>query len=157
MSSLIPITSLFEVADQTFLDCMNETCHKRSLPCGMDADYIMVAHRRLDGVTMDNGDLTDTQRVDVEITRIWLKIRIWQVCVSHSLLVLHTPFGELDVDYPLSQLGHTRIVIRDYDIDAFKGNGRAMVSRIVSVDTVHRVDESLHPSGPQDTGYHGLR
>ena len=67
------------------------------------------------------------QQTDLELTRLWLHIKVWQVCISHSVLEHMSALPSLRIDYPYTVVLETTKIIRQFPPQALQGNGRCLV------------------------------
>ena len=138
LTPLNAIIRIYDIVDEDILDCLNGLCKGRH--CHFDSSRAVVSLHALDSVELYQ-TLNNVQIADFMITRLWLKVRIWQTCVTHSILSSTIPLSELSMTYPLDILAQAHRAVSSLPAASFEGNGRAMVRR--------RNESSRSSVGPQ--------
>jgi hypothetical protein len=132
---LRPITMLFDQIVPGLVECINLECPRATAGsyCAFDTSQALATQQNLEAV----GPIeitTQVQRADLELTRLWLQIKVWQACISHSMLECFSDMPALRVDYPYIKVVETARCAKRYPYDALKGNGRCMVGDALGLD-----------------------
>jgi hypothetical protein len=129
---LRPITMLFDQIDPSLVECINLECPRAIAGsyCAFDTSRALATQLNLEAI--DPIEIsTLVQRADLELTRLWLQIKVWQACISHSMLECFSIIPALRVDYAYIKVVETARCAKRYRYDALKGNGRCMVGEVL--------------------------
>jgi hypothetical protein len=119
---------VYEAVEPTLIDCINGHCRSSNTTCNLTLLSILDTHAKLREVRpVEN--LSPVQAADQHLTREWLQVKVWQACLSHSLLLpdIQAGFEELTMGYPLVKLYTVANLIRVLPLSGILGNGQAMV------------------------------
>ncbi|KAF0331244.1 putative sucrose utilization protein SUC1 [Colletotrichum asianum] len=91
----------------------------------------------------------EAQQADLLVTREWLKIIVWKICVSKSLLSSSTNSRDsMSLSYPSSIARETVLISRLLPSKAFEANGVAILEKVFDVGCSLADVLSLNPHPP---------
>ncbi|KAK6527372.1 hypothetical protein TWF281_010552 [Arthrobotrys megalospora] len=83
LSAFVSLTQLFVHLDSEFAKSLNGNTNKACGSClGYHKDEMSTVQRDL-GIEKEEGDLRESQQVDITVTRQWIRTLLWQYTVSH--------------------------------------------------------------------------
>lgn len=91
------LTSLFAVVDDDFVSLWKGGRRRSSLIPGA---WLSETQKNLDAIESSIGPFTETQQLDISITRQWLHILAWQVGVGQGLL-WQSDNERMKLEYPI--------------------------------------------------------
>lgn len=164
---LLPGARLYDCLGAPLIDCITGRCECTAVQADQGAhlpqasrgdinalgyavaphllpEAIIATHAALDAIDL-NAILSLVQYADAVLTREFLHVKVWQGCVSHSMLEL-TPVPShpgLGFGYPLERICEVERVLGVLPRQAVAGNGRAMVR---PTDQLSRSPSRLHKS-----------
>lgn len=82
LNGFVTLVHLFSAIDDNFVRVWRGT-RRRSL---CSAPWLADTQRSLDGVALAVNDITETQQLDISVSREWLHVLAWQMGVSNGLI-----------------------------------------------------------------------
>ncbi|SMR59248.1 unnamed protein product [Zymoseptoria tritici ST99CH_1E4] len=98
LNGFVNLANLFSAVDDSFVSAWRGT--RRASLC--DETWLAQTQKQLDATADASGlaDLTETQRLDIGVTREWLHVLAWQMGVSNGL-IWGQGLGGMRLDYPV--------------------------------------------------------
>ncbi|KAN0098915.1 hypothetical protein V8E51_014578 [Hyaloscypha variabilis] len=100
---------------------------------------------------------TEIQQADLLVSRQWLKIIVWQLCLSNGLLSSTSTIECMSFHYPVTIAQHVILVSRLLPHEAFKANGVGILEKIFDIGSsladvllVRQIQTSALEIGPRD-------
>jgi hypothetical protein len=121
---LQPMTRLFEIFDESLIDCVNGIC--RSSECTFNLMKALATHFSIESIEPDSS-LSKVQLADLCVTKSWLQTKTWQACVTHSILEPASTFPQLRIEFPLEIVSKVTEMIKTFPLSALMGNGQCIV------------------------------
>ncbi|ORX34801.1 hypothetical protein BD324DRAFT_635076 [Kockovaella imperatae] len=121
--ALRPTARLYELMEPSLIDCIIGKCYPQT--CGLSTQLALSAHRSLADVSVE-GCVSEVQVADTLLSAQWMHVKIWQACVTHSLLNFRASQPELRIEYPIDCLSATVAATQKISRRAICGNGHVM-------------------------------
>ena len=121
---LRPMVRLYDIVDSEFIECINSQCTGR---CRLDIVRAVAAQQALDMVDPAGG-CSDVQLAIFEISRLWLKMKLWQACLGHNIIAPSPQYEEMGPNYVLKIHARLSDAVESLPSLALEGNGQAIVS-----------------------------
>jgi hypothetical protein len=100
---------------------------------------------------------TEIQQADLLVSRQWLKIIVWQLCLRKGLLSSRSNTEGMSFHYPVTIARDVILVSRLLPLEAFQANGVGILEKIFDIGSsladvllVHQIQTSALEIGPRD-------
>jgi hypothetical protein len=149
LHGLVKLADLFSAVDEAFVQAWRGS--RRTSLC--NENWLARTQKRLDATTTDviPIGLTETQHLDIAITREWLHVLAWQMGVSNGLIWTEGE-GSMRLDYPVELAKNVVEITSGATPLAIDSHGIGMVSFSEHVDT----SGLMMLAGTKDLRYCGL-
>lgn len=130
--SLIILAQLFDPINEEIFSCLSGTCRTSppSIVCSLNSSKV-VQLQRVFSLQMfsEAPSIPSLRLLDLLGTMFWLKTRIWQLGLSHSLLEVAHPDGrELEFDFIVGGIAEGLLtVLQSFPAEAREHNGISFV------------------------------
>ncbi|KAG6034682.1 hypothetical protein E4U41_006467 [Claviceps citrina] len=131
MSGLLDLISLFRNFDSQFLKMWNTPGDSRV--CASTKDYPAKLQQFLDDSIPEVANRTANQQADLLLSREWLRIVVWQLCVSKTLLCSASPLESMSFQFPVSVARNVVTATSLLPRAALEANGVGIVEKIFDV------------------------
>ena len=113
------------------------TFHVDEHQCQLGTAIILTIQRYLTvDLLSDAFTLSALRLVDLLVTLHWLKLKIWQLALSHGLLQEDAIDKELRLDYAISDIGQSMLcVVQTFPRIAWEANGVSLCEKLFDVAT----------------------
>ena len=122
------LAKLFAAVDDNFVRAWRGS--RRSSLC--DEAWLANTQRQLDAVALALGNISETQHLDISVTREWLHVLAWQMGVSNGL-IWGKGEGGMRLDYPIELAKKVVEITSGANALALDSHGIGMVSNITLV------------------------
>ncbi len=123
----INLIHVFYNVDADFLSLWNG----EKQPSG--ASIMLALQRKLDTAIVGHEIISDVQWVDILISKQWLRICVWQLCVQHGLLSSDAKDKSLQFTFPLTVAKEMITLTRSIQKSAFEPHNANLASKIFDV------------------------
>ncbi|KAK3072253.1 hypothetical protein LTR53_007152 [Teratosphaeriaceae sp. CCFEE 6253] len=96
LNGFVNLANLFSAVDDSFVSAWRGS--RRQSLC--DEAWLAKTQKRLDAATLALDDISETQHLDISVTREWLHVLAWQIGVSNGLIWGKGEAG-MRLDYPI--------------------------------------------------------
>ncbi|GAB7350282.1 hypothetical protein MBLNU459_g0923t1 [Dothideomycetes sp. NU459] len=96
LNGFVNLVHLFAAVDDNFVSVWRGT--RRGSICS--APWLAETQRSLDGVAIALDNITETQQLDISVSREWLHVLAWQVGISHRLIA-GKGYRSMELEYPV--------------------------------------------------------
>ncbi|KAG6003376.1 hypothetical protein E4U21_002092 [Claviceps maximensis] len=131
MSGLLDLISLFRNFDSEFLKMWNTT--HASHVSASTKDYPAKMQRFLEDAIPEVATRTANQQADLLLSREWLKIVVWQLCLSKTLLCSSTPLESMSFHFPVSVARNVVVATSHLPSGSLEANGVGILEKIFDV------------------------
>ncbi|KAG5925332.1 hypothetical protein E4U53_003340 [Claviceps sorghi] len=131
MSGLLDLISLFRNFDSDFLKMWNTP--DGSHVSASAKEYPAKLQRFLQDAIPEVAARTANQQADLLLSREWLKIVVWQLCVSKTLLCSSSPLESMSFQFPVSVARNVVVATSRLPSDALEANGVGILEKIFDV------------------------
>ncbi|KAG5928741.1 hypothetical protein E4U42_000054 [Claviceps africana] len=131
MSGLLDLISLFRNFDSDFLTMWNTP--DGSHVSGAAREYPAKLQRFLQSAIPEVAARTANQQADLILSREWLKIVVWQLCVSKTLLCSSSPLESMSFQFPVSVARNVVVATSRLPMEALEANGVGILEKIFDV------------------------
>ncbi|KAJ8103103.1 hypothetical protein POJ06DRAFT_294296 [Lipomyces tetrasporus] len=142
-TGLDTMVELYKVVDADLIDCWNGRCATADGACTkLSAERAASMHRLVaDAYDHDSVDhdraLNETQRADLAISQQWLHNRLWQLCLSHGVLVIDpttsTDHRELRLTYACDIARKTMGICRSLSMESMEVHGIGIMEKLYDI------------------------
>ena len=125
LNGFVNLANLFSAVDESFVSAWRGS--RRASLC--DEAWLARTQKQLDNTahTIGSGELTETQRLDINVTREWLHVLAWQMGVSNGL-IWGQGEGGMRLDYPVELARKVVEITSGANALALDSHGIGMVS-----------------------------
>ncbi|KAG5984642.1 hypothetical protein E4U55_003863 [Claviceps digitariae] len=131
MSGLLDLISLFRNFDAEFLKMWNT--NSEAPVCASTRDYPAKLQRFLQDAIPQVATRTANQQADLLLSREWLRIVVWQLCVSKKFLCSWSPLESMSFQFPVSVARNVVTVTSRLPGGALEANGVGILEKIFDV------------------------
>lgn len=131
MSGLLDLISLFRNFDAEFLKMWNNTTDSHTSASAKE--YPAKLQRFLQDSLPEVATRTANQQADLLLSREWLKIVVWQLCVSKTLLCSSSPLESMSFQFPISVARNVVVATSLLPGAALEANGVGILEKIFDV------------------------
>jgi hypothetical protein len=123
------LVQLFRPLDTTFIALLNqeETVFRPT------AASLEAVEEAVNSAIRDSFNLHDTQKANLRITQIWLRVIIWQVRLRLGFLSEGFVADSLTFHYPLAVANELTISVKDMPMDSIKIHGVGLTEKLFDV------------------------
>ena len=145
----LSLAALFRPLDSSFIALLN---HELSV-VSPSREYINGAETHVNSALGSGFGLYDTQKANLRVTQLWLRIMIWKLRLHLGHLVEESFQHSITFRYPIDVAKDLMLSTRDLPISAFKVHGVGMTDKLFDiafalVDVLTRISITLTcPSG----------
>ncbi|KAH8200991.1 hypothetical protein TruAng_004850 [Truncatella angustata] len=123
------LIALFEPFDNDFFALWNHSVVLPTLP----AELLVRMQRILMYTLPTTSGCTDSQLADLLISREWLKIMIWQLCVSNTMLSSLSNEESMSFRYPITIAREVILVSKLVPLKALEANGVGILEKVFDI------------------------
>lgn len=124
------LASLFRPIDTAFVALINEEAFSSAIPSPDSIDFVETA---VNTAIRPSPDLLDTQKANLRVTMLWLRVIIWQLRLRLGYLREESYQRSLIFQYPLD-IGHDlKLSTRDLPIESIKVHGVGLTEKLFDV------------------------
>ena len=123
LNGFVNLANLFSAVDDSFVSAWRGS--RRQSLC--NEAWLMKTQRELDATARVMGELSETQHLDISITREWLHVLAWQMGVSNGL-IWGQGEGGMRLDYPIELAKKVVEITSSATSEALDSHGIGMVS-----------------------------
>ncbi|GAB0137928.1 hypothetical protein EsDP_00006179 [Epichloe bromicola] len=131
MSGLLDLILLFRNFDSDFLTMWNTT--NDSHVSVSTKDYPAKLQRFLEQSIPQVAQRTANQQADLILSREWLRIVVWQLCVAKTLLCSSSPLESMSFQFPVSVARNVVVATSLLPGEALGANGVGILEKIFDV------------------------
>lgn len=145
------LASLFRPIDTGFIAYLNEEVFATAAPTPDSIDFVETA---VNTAITPTPDLLDTQKANLRVTQLWLRVIIWQLRLRLGYLREESYQHSLTYQYPLDIAKDLMLSTRDLSVESIKVHGVGLTEKLFDVasavvDVLARVPlTSSSPRGP---------
>lgn len=145
ITGLLCLAHLFDGIDEDIIDCWNGRCRKTDSICDTtDRREILAVTRRImtaanrilpsnDLSATATTSLSESQRIDVLMTQLWILNRIWHLSMSHGLLQVASEHPVLTPDYSVALACAASMFCRQIKPQSLEVHGMGMLEKISDI------------------------
>jgi hypothetical protein len=139
LSGFLDLVSLFQNIDDTFLSLWNLSSANStpslspSPPPSPLQESLLGLQDILKFSLLDVSDRTEIQQADLLVSRQWLKIVVWQLCVGKRLLSSSTTNESMSFRYPVTIARDVILISRLLPPKAFEANGVGILEKVFDI------------------------
>jgi hypothetical protein len=130
------IIKLFRLVDKEFLD--NWQCRDTSTSLRSPA-WITSKQAELDDEVYDLGSslqmVTEVQRIDITITRQWLRIILWRIALTGHLLTPNAQNECMSLHFPITLAGPLQVLLAGLSQSSIEGYGCRILQKLFQITT----------------------
>lgn len=130
LSGLLDLISLFQNFDAAFINLWNVS---NDPPFSAPKDYLIKIQRALELALPHVSERTITQQADLLLSREWLKLMVWQLSVSKTLLCNTGPDESMSLRFPVSVARNVVLTTALLPEKALEANGVGILEKIFDV------------------------
>ncbi|PTB41800.1 hypothetical protein M441DRAFT_138449 [Trichoderma asperellum CBS 433.97] len=130
LPGLLDLISLFQNFDTAFITMWNVS---NDPPFSAPKDYLVQIQQALEQALPQVSERTTTQQADLLLSREWLKLMVWQLCVSKTLLCSTSPDESMSLRFPVSVARNMILTTRHLPEKALEANGVGILEKIFDV------------------------
>ncbi|KAH8125041.1 hypothetical protein LI328DRAFT_167895 [Trichoderma asperelloides] len=130
LPGLLDLISLFQNFDTAFITMWNVS---NDPPFSAPKDYLAKIQQALELALPRVSERTITQQADLLLSREWLKLMVWQLCVSKTLLCSTSPDESMSLRFPVSVARNMVVTTRLLPEKALEANGVGILEKIFDV------------------------
>lgn len=123
LNGFVNLANLFSAVDDSFVSAWRGS--RRQSLC--NEAWLMKTQRELDATARVMGELSETQHLDISVTREWLHVLAWQMGVSNGL-IWGQGEGGMRLDYPIELAKKVVEITASATSEALDSHGIGMVS-----------------------------
>jgi hypothetical protein len=123
LNGFVNLANLFSAVDDSFVSAWRGS--RRQSLC--NEAWLMKTQRELDATARGMGELSETQHLDISVTREWLHVLAWQMGVSNGL-IWGQGEGGMRLDYPIELAKKVVEITASATSEALDSHGIGMVS-----------------------------
>lgn len=145
------LASLFRPIDTAFIAYLNEEVFATAAPTPDSIDFVETA---VNTAVKPIPELLDTQKANLRVTQLWLRVIIWQLRLRLGYLREESYQHSLTYQYPLDIAKDLMLSTRDLPIESIKVHGVGLTEKLFDVasavvDVLARVPlTASSPRGP---------
>lgn len=126
LNGFVSLANLFSAVDESFVSAWRGS--RRASLC--DEAWLAKTQKQLDATAnaVGLGELTETQHLDISVTREWLHVLAWQMGVSNGL-IWGQGEGGMRLDYPVELARKVVEITSSANALALDSHGIGMVSK----------------------------
>ncbi|KAK2596618.1 hypothetical protein QQS21_006294 [Conoideocrella luteorostrata] len=143
LSGLLDLISLFRNFDTEFINMWNVS---NDPPLSAPQDYPARLQQFLESALPCVSERNANQQADLLLSREWLKIVVWQLCVSKTLLRSSSPVESMSLRFPVSVARNVVVTTSLLPNAALEANGVGILEKIFDVGCSLADVLSLNPS-----------
>ncbi|KAH6869331.1 RING-3 [Thelonectria olida] len=141
----LDLISLFRHFDSDFITTWNSATPSS----GTDPTHLSRLQRLLKHTLSNVSGYCPVQQADLLISREWLKVIVWKLCVSKTVLSTTDSEDVMSLRYPASVARDVVLVSRQVPTEAFEANGIGILEKVFDVACSLADLLSLVPMGSQ--------
>ncbi|CZT04548.1 related to transcription activator amyR [Rhynchosporium agropyri] len=153
LAGFLDLVSLFQHFDESFMSVWNMA--------GSDSSpqALVQLQEALKTTSPATSDRTEIQQADLQVSRQWLRVLVWQLCVSKGFLSSQFSTESMSFQYPISIARDVVLVARGLPLKAFEANGVGILEKVFDIGcslsdvlllNPHAINSSPMEIGPQD-------
>ncbi|TDZ54996.1 putative sucrose utilization protein SUC1 [Colletotrichum trifolii] len=151
LSGFWSLASLFSPLDTSFIALLNQE-KVATPPSNAALTYIETA---VNAALRSQAELKDTQKANLRVTQLWLRIILWQLRLRFGYLAEESVHPSMTYIYPLEVARDLVLSTRDLPVDSIKVHGVGLTEKLfdiasAAVDVLARVP--ITPSAPRRVG-----
>ena len=127
LNGFVNLANLFSAVDDNFVRAWRGS--RRQSLC--NEAWLAETQKQLDAAALALGNVSETQHMDISVTREWLHVLAWQMGVSNGL-IWGKGEGGMRLDYPIELARKVVEITSGANALALDSHGIGMVSRILS-------------------------
>nr|OQO28517.1 hypothetical protein B0A51_06524 [Rachicladosporium sp. CCFEE 5018] len=128
LTGFVLLAQLFSAVDDRFVRIWRGP-RRHSIA---DQAWVLKTQRNLDAVTMGMESVTETQRIDIGVTREWLHVLVWQLGVNDGLL-WGPGEGGMRLDYPIDLARNVVGITTSSSAAALNSHGIGMEQKLSDI------------------------
>lgn len=132
LNGFVNLVHLFSAIDDNFVKVWRGT-RRRSL---CSAPWLADTQRALDAVALTLENITETQHLDISVSREWLHVLAWQMGVSNGL-IWGKGEGGMRLEYPVELAKRVVRITEGANSLALDSHGIGMVLSLISLEDMH--------------------
>jgi hypothetical protein len=140
LNGFVNLANLFSAVDDSFVSAWRGS--RRQSLC--NEAWLMKTQRELDATARVMGELSETQHLDISVTREWLHVLAWQMGVSNGL-IWGQGEGGMRLDYPIELAKKVVEITGSATPEALDSHGIGMVSLSSTQLLLHRPYTNRRP------------
>ncbi|KAK6217017.1 C6 finger domain-containing protein [Colletotrichum tabaci] len=154
LSGFWSLAALFSPLDTSFIALLNQE-KVATPPSNAALTYIETA---VNSALRSTSDLKDTQKANLRVTQLWLRVILWQLRLRFGYLAEESVHLSMTYHYPLEVAKDLVLSTRDLPVDSIKVHGVGLTEKLfdiasAAVDVLARVP--ITPSSPHRTAGSG--
>ncbi|KAL6892099.1 hypothetical protein GGI43DRAFT_414129 [Trichoderma evansii] len=130
LSGLLDLISLFQNFDTAFINLWNVSDNP---PFSAPKEYLVKIQQALDLALPRVSERTIAQQADLLLSREWLKLMVWQLSVSKTLLCSTSPDESMSLRFPVSVARNVVLTTALLPEKALEANGVGILEKIFDV------------------------
>ncbi|KAF4926582.1 putative sucrose utilization protein SUC1 [Colletotrichum viniferum] len=134
LPGFLELISLFRPFDTDFIATWNSSTPS-STSKSAEPEQLARLQNTLSNALANVSNFSPMQQADLLITREWLKVIVWKLCVSRTLLSGTDSEDSMSLSYPTTIARDTVLVSRLLPTKAFEANGVGILEKVF--DVVH--------------------
>ncbi|KAK1998905.1 hypothetical protein LX36DRAFT_680716 [Colletotrichum falcatum] len=153
LSGFWSLAALFSPLDTSFIALLNQ--EKVAAPPSNAALTHVEAAVNAALRSSTTSDLRDTQKANLRVTQLWLRIILWQLRLRFGYLAEESAHASMTYHYPLEVAKDLVLSTRDLPVDSIRVHGVGLTEKLfdiasAAVDVLARVP--ITPSSPHSVG-----
>lgn len=128
------LAALFRPLDTFFIALLNQEA--TICPPSSRAESIEAVESAINCAVSPAAGLRDTQKANIRVTQLWLRIIIWQLRLRLGYLTDESYRQSMTYQYPLEVARELVLSIRDLPIDSLKVHGSGLTEKLFDIASV---------------------
>ncbi|KAK1566245.1 uncharacterized protein LY79DRAFT_572443 [Colletotrichum navitas] len=150
LSGFWSLAALFSPLDTSFIALLNQE-KVATLPSNVALTHVETA---VNAALRSTSDLKDTQKANLRVTQLWLRIILWQLRLRFGYLAEESAHASMTYHYPLEVAKDLVLSTRDLPVDSIRVHGVGLTEKLfdiasAAVDVLARVP--ITPSSPHSS------
>ncbi|KAH0425234.1 hypothetical protein CcaCcLH18_11068 [Colletotrichum camelliae] len=146
LPGFLELISLFRPFDTDFIATWNSSTPS-SISKSAEPEQLARLQNTLSNALANVSNFSPMQQADLLITREWLKVIVWKLCVSRTLLSGTDSEDSMSLSYPTTIARDTVLVSRLLPTTAFEANGSRHLGEVMDVGPIDILMETVRIAG----------
>lgn len=123
------LAALFRPLDTSFIALLNQ----EAMPFGPSPEHISHVETQINSALSQDLDLQDTQKANLRVTQLWLRVVIWKLRLRLGHLVEESYQHSVTFRYPIDIAKELMLSTRDLPASSFKVHGVGITEKLFDI------------------------